>query len=175
MAPLLLLEGEKLRELAIIIRNQEILAVHNLPFKSEWDHAQYLRDVGDNYNSIIKLLDDANAMKQMFKDDKTRYSIAHDTCSYVQKGVNISLQAVRNYALRTEYLSKIGAHAKDIFEALKTLDPENLTDVADLANEANKYNECMHQIMMKHQSPDSHHFSKWLKDSGTTFEDLVIR
>ncbi|CAK9327852.1 unnamed protein product [Citrullus colocynthis] len=175
MAPLLLLQGEKLQQLARVIRNQEIEAVRNIKFKSEPEQVKYLRDVGDNYHAAIKLLDDANNVKETYKDDQSKSSIAHETYSYVEKAVNISLQAVRNYTLRTNYLSKIGAHSKDIFEALKTLDPNNVTNVARLAKEANQYNECMQQVMIKHQSPASRNFSKWLKDSGTKFEDLITR
>ncbi|XP_038878346.1 uncharacterized protein LOC120070604 [Benincasa hispida] len=175
MAPLLLLEGEKLRQLARIIRNQEIESVKNIQFKSEPEQVKYMRSVGDNYHAALKLLDDAENVKQTFKDDETKSSIAHETYSYVEKAVNISLQAVRNYTLRANYLSKIGAHSKDIFEALKTLDPNNVTNVARLAKEANQYNESMQLLMIKHQSPASRNFSKWLKDSGTKFEDLVAR
>lgn len=175
MAPLVLLQGEKLRQLCRIIRNQEVEAVKNIQFKSPIDQDKYLRDVSDNYHSAIKLLDDSDAIKQQYKDDATKSSIAHETYSYVEKAVNISLQAVRNYTLRTNYLSKIGAHSKDIFEALKTLDPNNVTNVAKLAKEANQYKEAMEQYMMKHQSPASRNFSKWLKDSGTKFEDLIAR
>ncbi|KAA0038173.1 uncharacterized protein E6C27_scaffold270G00020 [Cucumis melo var. makuwa] len=175
MAPLLLLQGDELRKLAILVRNQEVDILGNLTFQSEQEQAKYLRNVGDNYHATLKLLDDADDIKQMFKDDETKSSIAHETYSYVEKAVNISLQAVRNYALRTNYLSKIGAHSKDIFEALKTLDPENVTNVARLAKEANQYNESMQQVMLNHQSPASRNFSKWLKESGTKFEDLVTR
>ncbi|XP_038893086.1 uncharacterized protein LOC120081972 [Benincasa hispida] len=175
MAPLLLLQGEDLQKLARVIRNKEIDIVSNLPFQSEQEQAKYMREVGDNYHATIKLLDDADAIKQTFKDDETKSSIAHELYSYVEKAVNISLQAVKNYALRTNYLSKIGAHSEDIFEALKTLDPNNVTNVARLAKEANQYNESMQQIMLNHQSPASRNFSKWLKDSGTKFEDLVTR
>lgn len=55
MAPLLLLQGEKLQQLARLIRNQETEAIKNLSFKSEEERAKYLRDVRDNYNSAIKL------------------------------------------------------------------------------------------------------------------------
>lgn len=131
MAPLLLLQGEKLQQLARLIRNQETEAIKNLSFKSEEERAKYLRDVRDNYNSAIKLLDDANAAKEKYKDDQARSSIASQTFSYVEKGVNISLQAVRNYNLRTSYLSKISAHSKDIIDTIENLDPKDVDAVAD--------------------------------------------
>lgn len=171
----MLLEGEKLLQLARIIRNQEAEAIKNLSFKSEEERAKYLRDVSDNYHSTLKLLDEAEAVKQKYDDDETRSSIAHDTFSYVQKAVNISLQGVRNYTLRMNYLTKISTHSNNIIGAIETLDPKDVTHVASLAEEVKEYKQNMKQLMIDHQSPASRNFSKWLKGSGTKFEDLVIK
>ncbi|XP_022157066.1 uncharacterized protein LOC111023876 [Momordica charantia] len=175
MAPLLVLEGEKLQKLARLVRNQEIESVHNIVFKSEEDLAKYERDVSENYNKAIKLLDDADAMMVDFQNDETRSSIAHDVYSYVQKAVNSSLQAVRNYTLRKSYLEKISDHSKELFEALANLDPTDIPEVGRLAEEAAQYNKALEEFLAKHQSKASINFSQLLKQEGTTFEELVNR
>ncbi|XP_022158728.1 uncharacterized protein LOC111025189 isoform X1 [Momordica charantia] len=161
MSDLVILEGDQLRKLARIIRNQEANAIKNIKFQYEHELAQYLRASagnhrakdGDNYESVIRLLDDNDVMKHTFKDDKTRSLIANDIFSYIVSSVNLGLQEVKNYALRVNYLRKISQHRNEIVQ----------------------YRNYMLEYTRNRQSVAARSFSRYLKNSGIKFNDLLKR
>ncbi|KAA8536978.1 hypothetical protein F0562_029456 [Nyssa sinensis] len=178
MAGITLLNVEQLRKLAKIVNYKEAEAIKSIQFKSEPERAKYLRNSKANYESIVRLLDDGGELERKFQNDKTLAPIAHDIFSYVQKCVNLALQAVRNYCLRMNFLNKIGEHAKTLMNELRVLqevDPGNVTNAARLAKEAAQYKNAMLEYTKKYQNPMSRSFPKWLKESGLKFEDLVQR
>ncbi|KAK1296271.1 hypothetical protein QJS10_CPB15g02103 [Acorus calamus] len=150
MPNLVTLDEEKLRKLASIIYRQEVEAIRNIKFQSEPELAKFLRDSRSCYESVPSLLDAASQLQHKW-------------------------QTVRNYTLRINYLKKISDHSKTLMKALNELDPENKTDVRNLANDVALYNEAMMEYTKKHQSPASQNYSKWVKDSGFKFPDLVQR
>ncbi|XP_022158729.1 uncharacterized protein LOC111025189 isoform X2 [Momordica charantia] len=153
MSDLVILEGDQLRKLARIIRNQEANAIKNIKFQYEHELAQYLRASADNYESVIRLLDDNDVMKHTFKDDKTRSLIANDIFSYIVSSVNLGLQEVKNYALRVNYLRKISQHRNEIVQ----------------------YRNYMLEYTRNRQSVAARSFSRYLKNSGIKFNDLLKR
>ncbi|KAK1296858.1 hypothetical protein QJS10_CPB15g02096 [Acorus calamus] len=175
MPELVILNEEKLRKLASLIYLQEAEAIQNIKFKSEPELAKYLRDCKSGYDSALSLLNAASESQQKWKDDQTRSPIAHDLFDYVVVSLNYGLQTVRNYTLRINYLNKITDHSKTLMKALDELDPENQTDVASLAKDVTLYKNAMIEYSKKYQSPASKNYSKWIKDTGLTFPDLVNR
>lgn len=170
-----ILNDDQLRQLAKLIYYQEVDAIHNIKFGSEQELAKYLRDCKTNYDSILSLLDSGSEADLKFQDDDTRAPIAHDIFSYIVYCANSALQAVQNYTLRMNYLDKISEHASSLINGLQDLDPENVTNVRRLAKDAVLFRNAMLEYTRKHQSIASRNFSKWLKDSGMKFEDLVER
>ncbi|KAK1271558.1 hypothetical protein QJS04_geneDACA013023 [Acorus gramineus] len=175
MPELVILNEEKLRKLASLIYLQEAQAIQNIKFKSEPELAKYLRDCKSGYDSALSLLNAASESQQKWKDDQTRSPIAHDIFDYVVVSVNYGLQTVRNYTLRINYLNKMSDHSKTLMKALDELDPENQTNVASLAKDVALYKNTMIDYTKKYQSPASKDYSKWIKDTGLTFPDLVKR
>ncbi|KAK1309935.1 hypothetical protein QJS10_CPA08g00130 [Acorus calamus] len=175
MPELVILNEEKLRKLASLIYLQEAQAIQNIKFPSEPELAKYLRDCKSGYDSALSLLNAASESQQKWKDDQTRSPIALDIFDYVVVSVNYGLQTVRNYTLRINYLNKLSDHSKTLMDALNELDPENQTNVASLAKDVTLYKNSMIEYTKKYQSSASKDYSKWIKDTGLTFPDLVIR
>lgn len=107
-------------------------------------------------------------------ENKDRASIAQDIYGYIVNAANHALQTVRNYSLRMNYVKNIREHAQNLGTALEQLD-NNEINIRRLAKEATQYRNAMLEFARKHQSPASRQFSKWLKESGIKFEDLVQR
>ncbi|GLT95610.1 hypothetical protein SLE2022_132820 [Rubroshorea leprosula] len=123
----------------------------------------------------MALLDAGVGLKGGFQDDEIKDPIAHDIFSYVKSCVNSALQTVRTYALRMNYLKKIEEHSNFLKDALRKLDPKNLENVKDLTMEAVQYKNAMLEYTKKHQSGVSRIFSKWVKEKGWAFDELVKR
>ncbi|KAK8934541.1 hypothetical protein KSP39_PZI014242 [Platanthera zijinensis] len=170
-----ILNDEQLRELAKLIYYQEVDATNNIKFSSEPELAKYLRVCKSNYDSVLGLLNSGGEADRQFADDNTRAPIAQDIFSYIQHCLNSALQVVKNYTLRMNYLDKISKHAASLLNELRELDPEDVISARRLAEDAVKYKDAMLEYTRQSQSIASRNFSKWLKDSGMTFEDLVKR
>ncbi|KAK8934418.1 hypothetical protein KSP39_PZI014238 [Platanthera zijinensis] len=170
-----ILNDEQLRVLAKLIYYQEVDATNNIKFSSEPELAKYLRDCKSNYDSVLGLLNSGGEVERKFEDDSSRAPIAHDIFSYIVYCANSALQAVQNYTLRMNYLDKISKHATTLINGLQELDPKNVINVRRLAKDAVLYRNAMLEYTRKNQSIASRNFSKWLKDSGLKFEELVKR
>ncbi|KAK8923737.1 hypothetical protein KSP39_PZI019047 [Platanthera zijinensis] len=170
-----ILNDEQLRRLAKLIYYQEVDATNNIKFSSEPELAKYLRDCKSNYDSVLGLLNSGGEVERKFQDDSTRAPISQDIFSYIVYCANSALQAVQNYTLRMNYLDKISKHATTLINGLQELDPENVINVRRLAKDAVLYRNAMLEYTRKNQSIASRNFSKWLKDSGLKFEELVER
>ncbi|KAL5707648.1 hypothetical protein ACHQM5_018524 [Ranunculus cassubicifolius] len=172
---LLILNDEQLRDLGKVIYYQEVDRIKSIQFDSELELAKYLRDSKTAYEYALELLDAGSQIANEFKDDKTRGTIADDIFSYLSYATNFALQTVQNYTLRNNYLNEISEHSKALIKGLQELDPENVTNVQRLAKDAVLYRNAMLEYTRKYQSPASRNFSKWLKDSGIKFDELVQR
>ncbi|KAK8943212.1 hypothetical protein KSP39_PZI008733 [Platanthera zijinensis] len=168
-----ILKDEQLRRLARLIYFQEVDATNNIKFSSESELAKYLRDCKSNYDSVLGLLNSGGEVERKFQEDNTRAPIAQDICSYIVYCANSALQAVQNYTLRMNYLDKISEHATTLINGLQELDTENVINVRRLAKDAVLYRNAMLEYTRKSQSIASRNFSKWLKDTGLKFEELV--
>ncbi|KAG5525273.1 hypothetical protein RHGRI_031826 [Rhododendron griersonianum] len=175
--PVILRDLKQLRKLALLIHNQEEGAISKIKFKSEPDRAKYLRDIRENYESVLGLLNDGAEVKRKFDQDHddTRTPIAHEIFMYVVHFTNRMLQYVRNYTLRTSYLSKVREHSKSLIKRLSELNPRDLASVEDLTEELVVFNNAALESMRKRQSPASRSFSQWLEGTGLNPDKLVIK
>ncbi|GKV29039.1 hypothetical protein SLEP1_g38012 [Rubroshorea leprosula] len=73
------------------------------------------------------------------------------------------------------YLNKIKEHSNALIDALRKLDQTSPTNVQSLAMEAVQYQTAMLEYTKKRQSEASSIFSKWIKEKGWTFDELVKR
>ncbi|KAM7463633.1 hypothetical protein LguiA_031754 [Lonicera macranthoides] len=175
MAGCISLDAEQLRQLAMVIHYQEVDSIHNIKFESELELAKYLADSRAGYDSVLRLLDESRELDHKFGIDQTRGPIACDIISYIQKAIDVSLQFVKNYRLRVHYLKKVRAHAMALINELQEVDPKNVTNIVRLAKDAVLYRNVMLEYRRKHQNPVSRNFSKWIKEKGLKFQELVER
>lgn len=120
------------------VTTQEVQAIKNIKFNSEPALANYLGDSKAAYDSVVGLLVAGGELVCKFQNDNTRAPIAHDIFSYIVYCANNAFQTVPNYTLRMNYQNKISEHAKTLIMALQELDPENVTNVARLAEDGSK-------------------------------------
>jgi len=166
-------DKEQLLELALLIKRQEVEAIHGIEFGSERERVKYLHACNSNYESVKKLLAAAEDAKDEAQDDEAKAAIAHDIYTYTVSSLNIALQTVGNYYLRMHYLEKIKNHADELLEAVGKLDPKDVTKAEDLAKEATHYKDAADKFLDKYQSGASKEFADKLKAEGTTFEELI--
>ncbi|KAG5525276.1 hypothetical protein RHGRI_031829 [Rhododendron griersonianum] len=173
--PVILRDLKQLRKLALLIHNQEEGAISKIKFKSEPDRAKYLRDIRENYESVLGLLNDGAEVKRKFDQDHDRSPIAREMFMYVVHSANRALQNVRNYTLRTSYLSKVSEHSKSLIKRLSELNPRDLASVEHLTEELVVSNNAALESMRKRQSPASRSFSKlkWIDGTGLNPDKLV--
>ncbi|KAM0956255.1 hypothetical protein ACFX15_023941 [Malus domestica] len=161
---------EQLRKLARIIYYQETEAIKNIQFEYEAKLAKYLRDCKACYESAIRLLDSGSKLEPWFNnDDNDRASIAHDIYGYVVNATNHALQFVRNFRVRMDYVNKIEKHV----DGLRAELDDDLTNMEELARKASTFRNDMLEIARGSQSPASRQYSRWIKETGKSFEELV--
>lgn len=175
MAGRISINAEQLRQLAMIIHYQEVDSIHNIRFESELELAKYLADSRAGYDSVLRLLDEGRELDHKYGTDQTQGPIARDIISYIQNAIDVSLQFVKNYRLRVHYLKKVWAHAMALINELQEVDPKNVINFVRLAKDAVLYRNVMLEYKRKHQSPVSRNFSKWIKEKGLKFQELVER
>ncbi|XP_071721636.1 uncharacterized protein [Rutidosis leptorrhynchoides] len=172
---ILILDREQLKVLSDIVYRQEVLAIQNIQFKSENERVKYLYDCKSNHETVLNLLDDAANLEDQFKADEVKSKIAHEIVEYVKICSNLAIQTVRNYTVRIEYLKKIKISSKDLGDKLENLSENDVDAARELAEEAAINRNAALQFARKNQSPASRAFSRHLKESGVTFEELVAR
>ncbi|CAN6573784.1 unnamed protein product [Malus baccata var. baccata] len=164
------LSPEQLRKLARILYYQEAEAIKNIQFEYEAKLAKYLQDSKACYESAIRLLDSATTLEPWFDhSDKVRASIAHDIYGYIENAANHAIQFVKNFYVRMDYVNKIKKHVNELSGKLD----DQVTNMEELAKEAHKFRNDSLEIARGSQSPASRQYSRWIKETGKTFEELV--
>ncbi|XP_057960164.1 uncharacterized protein LOC131152344 [Malania oleifera] len=177
-AELPILKDAQLRRLAELIYRQEAQAIQNIQFGSEPERVKYLRTSRSNYEAALALLDagadlvKGESVAAADKDDR-RSSTARDVYDYIVYCVHLALEGISNCTVRSCYLSKIKEHADELITTLREMHPKDVTKIAKMADDAAQYRNEMLEYFRSWQSPASRSFSKYLKQSGKTFEQLV--
>ncbi|KAF3447947.1 hypothetical protein FNV43_RR08654 [Rhamnella rubrinervis] len=168
------LAGDKLRQLATVIRGYEVENLKNLYFKSVGEQTTYLRICNSNQETVETILDVCGDLVTKYKDDTVRGPIAASLLSYMEVCLNNALQIFTDYTLRSSYLDKITTHLDNLINDFNDLDTSNPTDVAALTDLIQNYNEAMtNSTKMCVNSHASQEFSRNLKNSGIEFQTLV--
>ncbi|KAM7497481.1 hypothetical protein LguiA_021895 [Lonicera macranthoides] len=172
---LVILRGEDLRYLAEIIYRREAEVIKSQPFNSSIERNKFLDDCKVTYDAVLDILKYMEELYDKYVEDVSKGPIAHQMFSYVEHGVNVSLQVVRNYSVRVSFLTKLQTHTDSLVAELHHLDSEVATDVEKLAAKAAKYNDVMIKCLENYKNPVSAAFSRWVKSSRMTFDQLLKR
>lgn len=170
------LQGEELRSLAKVVHYQEVESVKNIDFRSEDERRKYLDQTKACYASALGILDSGEKAKRDYASDQTRSPVAHQIFSCMETTVNVSIQCVRNYLIRTKCLAKATDYCASLIHKLHTLDPRgDLSGVLKLVADAREYEKALVQYASEHSNPVLSSFSNWIKAENLTFENLLIR
>jgi hypothetical protein len=168
----------QLHKLADLIHQQEVENLKLLKFKSYAEQQKYLNDAKDARDKVYHILESTREMIMQTEAEKdaTKEGIAKDVYEYCKKGIETSLKFIRSYNTRLTYLDKLKSHCDDLIKQIKLLNPATQQKEAQrLALEAGMYKKAMLENAKKFQHFLPNQFSKFLKENGIKFEDLVQR
>ncbi|XP_074292467.1 uncharacterized protein LOC141619342 [Silene latifolia] len=182
---------EKLRTLAKLIQQQEEERIKSIPFRSERDRSDYLRCSRETHDQAVTLLDDHykgvtkaannNNNNNNNTDDASVEEVVKKYLSYLEMAVGFGMQTVANVHLRNDFLTKVRGHADSLIPRIKeltegSLEPWEIESKAkDLIEELSVFKEAMYKSIVKKADSSSRNFSKAIKLSGNSFEDLVSK
>ncbi|KAM7502491.1 hypothetical protein LguiB_001395 [Lonicera macranthoides] len=172
---LVALRGDDLRYLGEIIYRKESEVIKSQPFSSSTERNKYLDDCKTTYDSALNIVEDIEELYDKYVEDVSKGPIAHQMFSYVEHGVNVSFQVVKNYSVRASFLNKLKNHTDSLSAELAQLDSQIATDVEKLAAKAAKFEEVMMKCLKNYKNPVSAAFSKWVKSNRLTFNQLLKR
>jgi len=147
-------------------------------FAMEDDRVQYLKSVNAAFSQTKDLLRDGTRLKQRCKEmEVTKRSratpIVEDIHEYLHLAINMSLQGIRNCAVRSHYLSKVRTKFNALAQEVER------KDVAALL-ELEEYAETCKDAMKKYYNYRSAGGRAWteayrtiIKEKGQTIADLV--
>ncbi|KAL6528765.1 hypothetical protein OROMI_028941 [Orobanche minor] len=168
------LKDEKLRQLAQLIRGQEVNNLYHITFPNLGEQLQYLRMANNNMATVNTILDECNLLREKYKADGVRGPIADQVLDYAEHCLNNALQLIRNYTMRSDYLDKMMDHHQQLFQALEDLDPSNRNAAAELTETIREYDELVMNFMrLNLNSHASAEFSRYLRNVGIGFNELV--
>ncbi|KAM7486135.1 hypothetical protein LguiA_002144 [Lonicera macranthoides] len=123
---------------------QEAERIKSQPFDSHIEQNKYLELCGSAHDTALDNLKSAlDAVQKFFPIDPTKGDIANNTLTYVELGINVAFQTLRNYSVKLSYVQKLSDHANALLSALEELDPQNVINARRLANDAIKYKDAM--------------------------------
>ncbi|KAM7489126.1 hypothetical protein LguiB_026610 [Lonicera macranthoides] len=169
-----ILHGDDLKQLIEDVYIQEAERIKSQPFDSPIERDKYLEMCGSAHDTALDNLKSAlDAVQKFFPIDPTKGDIANNTLTYVELGINVAFQTLRNYSVRLSYVQKLSDHANALLSALEELDPQNVINARRLANDAIKYRDAMVRYLQNYKNGLSTAFSNWVKSQGLTFAELV--
>ncbi|KAM7486123.1 hypothetical protein LguiA_002132 [Lonicera macranthoides] len=169
-----ILHGDDLQQLVEDVYIQETERIKSQPFDSPVERDKYLELCGSAHDTALNNLKSAlDAVQKFFPIDPTKGDIANNTLTYVELGINVAFQTLRNYSVRLSYVQKLSDHANALLSALEELDPQNVINARRLANDAIKYRDAMVRYLQNYKNGLSTAFSNWVKSQGLTFAELV--
>ncbi|XP_074292465.1 uncharacterized protein LOC141619340 [Silene latifolia] len=177
------LSKEKLRTLAKLIQWQEQERIKSIRFRSERDRSDYLRCSRETQDQVVALLDDdyKGVAKAANTDDSPVKDVVQKYLEYLEMASGFGMQIVANVHLRHDFLSKVRGHADTLIPRINeltegSLEPWEIESKAkDLIEELSVFKEAMYKSIIKKADPSSLNFSKAIKLSGNSFEDLVTK
>ncbi|KAM7489130.1 hypothetical protein LguiB_026614 [Lonicera macranthoides] len=169
-----ILHGDDLQQLIEDVYIQEAERIKSQPFDSPIEQNKYLELCGSAHDTALDNLKSAlDAVQKFFPIDPTKGDIANNTLTYVELGINVAFQTLRNYSVRLSYVQKLSDHANTLLNALEELDPQNIINARRLAKDAIKYRDAMVRYLQNYKNGLSTAFSNWVKSQGLTFAELV--
>lgn len=174
-----MLENVQLRKLVKLLLHQEEQLMMNI--KSEPERAKYLKQCNDAHDNVISLMDSSNDFhnKYVKAGNEDKSDIAKEIHEYIKFAINMSMQCIRNCALRVSCVDKITTHFNSLVVDLENLDPYNVVNMKRLAKDVSLYKDCMWEYTNKCRSGSARAISKayslLLKQEGIKFPDLVER
>ncbi|XP_074292466.1 uncharacterized protein LOC141619341 [Silene latifolia] len=175
------LSKEKLRTLAGLIQRQEEDRIKSIRFNSERDRSDYLRCSRETHDKAVALLDDKGVTTKAATNDVSVEEVVQKYLSYLEMAVGFGMQTVANVHLRHDFLTKVRGHADSLIPRLNELRHASLEPweielkAKDLIEELSVFKEAMYKSIIKKADPSSRSFSKVVKLSGYSFEDLVVK
>ncbi|KAL9239912.1 hypothetical protein vseg_014184 [Gypsophila vaccaria] len=168
----------QLRKLASILLNQE--EALQVWMTTEDERIKYLENCNDSYDGVIKLMNDSEELVRKHKQSgEDLVKIVESIHRYITYFINMSLQCIRNCALRVTCISKINAHLADLVKVVEELQPGDAAAVRRLAEEALAYEKYMWEYTNSCRSASaralSRGYSQLVKQEGISFDDLVNR
>uniref|UniRef100_A0ACD6ABW6 Uncharacterized protein n=2 Tax=Avena sativa TaxID=4498 RepID=A0ACD6ABW6_AVESA len=164
----------QLLKLADLIHLQEVEKLKELKFNSYAEQQKYLKDAKDARDKVYHILESTQEMITEAEKDASKEGIAKDVYEYCTKGIETSLKFIRSYSTRRTYLDKLKSHSDDLIHQLKWLNTATQQKEAQrLALEAGMYKKATLENAKKFQHFLPNQFSKYLKENGIKFEDLV--
>lgn len=168
------LKDEKIRQLAELIRGHEINNMFHMVFHNLGEQLEYIRMVNNNEQSVKTILDDCKALTIRYKDDAVRGPIAGDILVYAEHCLNNALQIIRNYTVRRDYLDKMMDHHVKLFHGLEELNTSSQEAVRHYKDSLEYFDQkVMSYVRMNSNSHASQEFSRYLRNVGIGFNELV--
>ncbi|KAK9735903.1 hypothetical protein RND81_04G236700 [Saponaria officinalis] len=174
-----ILSKEKLHTLANLIQRQEQERIKSI--RSERDRSDYLKCSRETYEKTIQLLNEEIGLPYSNSDDDPAGSVVQKYLAYLEMGVGFGMQTVKNVHLRYDFLTKVRGHADTLIPRINELMDGSLHPgeielrARALVEELSVFKEAMFKSIIKKADPSSIQFSKSIKLSGYSFEDLVSK
>ncbi|KAK9681813.1 hypothetical protein RND81_10G029700 [Saponaria officinalis] len=171
-------DPKKLRKLASIILNQEEALMTWVD--SEPERVKYLENCNDSYDGVIKLLEGSQELVEKHKEsNEDIVKIVEDIQHYIHYGMNMSMQCIRNCALRVTSIKKIQAHFADLVKVVGELPPDDVAATRRLAEEVTMFKDYMwkytNSCFNATSRAKSQAYSALIKQENLTFEKLVTK
>ncbi|KAK9735927.1 hypothetical protein RND81_04G238500 [Saponaria officinalis] len=183
-----ILTKEKLKTLAKLLRWQEQERIKRIRFRSEKDRSDYLRCSRETYEQTVALLNEkidadvySNKLESEAESEEPTAKVVRGYLEYLEMVAGYGMQMVKGVHLRHEFLSKVREHADTLIPRIKELGDGSLelqeieAKARELVEEFSVFKEAMFQSLVKKADPSFQYFSKSIKLSGNSFEDLVSK
>ncbi|KAK9735924.1 hypothetical protein RND81_04G238300 [Saponaria officinalis] len=181
-----ILSKEKLKTLAKLLQWQEQERVKSIRFRSEKDRSEYLRCSRETYEQTVAFLDESIMTRNIKKSEsksesETTAKVVRSYLEYLEMVAGYGMQMVKGVHLRLDFLKKVREHADSLIPRINELKEGSLEaweielKAKDLIEELSVFKDAMFKSFIKKTDPSFQHFSKSIKLSGNSFEDLVSK
>ncbi|KAK9735920.1 hypothetical protein RND81_04G238000 [Saponaria officinalis] len=187
-----ILSKEKLKILAKLLHLQEQERIKSIKFRSEKDRSDYLRCSRETYEQTVAFLDEKIVTHNIRKsksesksesESEARAKVVRSYLEYLETVAGYGMQMVKGVHLRLDFLKKVRDHADSLIPRINEItDPEGSLEAweielkaKDLIKELSVFKDAMFKSFVKKTDPSFRNFSKSIKLSGNSFEDLVSK
>ncbi|KAK9735895.1 hypothetical protein RND81_04G236000 [Saponaria officinalis] len=183
-----ILSKEKLKTLAKLLQWQEQERIKSIRFRSEKHRSEYLRCSRETYEQTVALLDEnmvtrniKRAESESESESETTAKVVRGYLEYLEMVAGYGMEMVKGVHLRFDFLKKVREHADSLIPRINELREGSLEaseielKAKDLIKELSVMKEAMYKSLITKTDPSFQNFSKSIKLSGNSFEDLVSK